>query len=309
MRGTTARLVRDGARTPRADRRGPRRDRGGARDQGDELLDLRVPIREALADARPDRGAQRPGRDLPDRRDRPARRRRRRGRGQHRRRVVRGRCQHAGRTCRCCSCPARPHQPGSHARRRDDRRSRDDLDRGRRRDRARRHAPSVRLAARTHPDRNRGRRSNRTPSPSTPRSEPARSWDHSVTFAPERSSRRIRRRVPSWRSRTHASGHAPRSRTSRTSAMPRSARTRTSGPARSPRTLRHKPGVPKGRTRIGDNVRVGIQNGFVAPVEVGDGAWTAAGSTITKDVPADGLAVARARQENKEGYASRHRDD
>ena len=71
----------------------------------------------------------------------------------------------------------------------------------------------------------------------------------------------------------------------------------------------HKPGVPKGRTRIGDNVRVGIQNGFVAPVEVGDGAWTAAGSTITKDVPADGMAVARARQENKEGYASRHRDD
>ena len=71
----------------------------------------------------------------------------------------------------------------------------------------------------------------------------------------------------------------------------------------------HKPGVPKGRTRIGDNVRIGIQNGFVAPVEVGDGAWTAAGSTITKDVPADGLAVARARQENKEGYAARHRDD
>jgi bifunctional UDP-N-acetylglucosamine pyrophosphorylase / glucosamine-1-phosphate N-acetyltransferase len=71
----------------------------------------------------------------------------------------------------------------------------------------------------------------------------------------------------------------------------------------------HQPGKPKGRTRIGDNVRTGIQNGFVAPVEVGDGAWTAAGSTITKDVPADALAVARARQENKEGYASRQRDD
>jgi bifunctional UDP-N-acetylglucosamine pyrophosphorylase/glucosamine-1-phosphate N-acetyltransferase len=73
--------------------------------------------------------------------------------------------------------------------------------------------------------------------------------------------------------------------------------------------LAHQPGRPKGRTRIGDNVRIGIQNGFIAPVEVGDGAWTAAGSTITKDVPADGLAVARARQENKEGYAARHRDD
>jgi bifunctional UDP-N-acetylglucosamine pyrophosphorylase / glucosamine-1-phosphate N-acetyltransferase len=71
----------------------------------------------------------------------------------------------------------------------------------------------------------------------------------------------------------------------------------------------HQPGKPKGRTRIGENVRTGIQNGFVAPVEVGDGAWTAAGSTITKDVPADALAVARARQENKEGYASRQRDD
>ena len=71
----------------------------------------------------------------------------------------------------------------------------------------------------------------------------------------------------------------------------------------------HQPGRPKGRTKIGKNVRTGIQNGFVAPVEVGDGAWIAAGSVITKDVPADALAVARARQENKEGYAARHRDD
>jgi bifunctional UDP-N-acetylglucosamine pyrophosphorylase/glucosamine-1-phosphate N-acetyltransferase len=71
----------------------------------------------------------------------------------------------------------------------------------------------------------------------------------------------------------------------------------------------HQPGRPKSRTRIGKNVRTGIQNGFVAPVEVGDGAWTAAGSVITKDVPPDSLAVARARQENKEGYAARHRDD
>jgi bifunctional UDP-N-acetylglucosamine pyrophosphorylase/glucosamine-1-phosphate N-acetyltransferase len=70
----------------------------------------------------------------------------------------------------------------------------------------------------------------------------------------------------------------------------------------------HQSGLPKGRTRIGKNVRTGIQNGFVAPVEVGDGAWTAAGSVITKDVPTDALAVARARQENKEGYAARHRD-
>jgi bifunctional UDP-N-acetylglucosamine pyrophosphorylase/glucosamine-1-phosphate N-acetyltransferase len=71
----------------------------------------------------------------------------------------------------------------------------------------------------------------------------------------------------------------------------------------------HRPGLPKTRTRIGKNVRTGVQNAFVAPVEVGDGAWTAAGSTITKDVPADALAVARAHQENKEGYAARQRDN
>ena len=89
----------------------------------------------------------------------------------------------------------------------------------------------------------------------------------------------------------------------------RSARARISAPARSRPTSRTRPGCPKSRTRIGKNVRTGIQNGFIAPVEVGDGAWTAAGSIITKDVPPDALAVARARQENKEGYAARHRDD
>jgi bifunctional UDP-N-acetylglucosamine pyrophosphorylase/glucosamine-1-phosphate N-acetyltransferase len=71
----------------------------------------------------------------------------------------------------------------------------------------------------------------------------------------------------------------------------------------------HREGQPKGRTSIGRNVRTGVQNAFVAPVELGDGAWTAAGSVITKDVPADALAVARARQENKDGYAARHRND
>jgi bifunctional UDP-N-acetylglucosamine pyrophosphorylase/glucosamine-1-phosphate N-acetyltransferase len=70
----------------------------------------------------------------------------------------------------------------------------------------------------------------------------------------------------------------------------------------------HRPGEPKGRTTIGSNVRTGIHNGFVAPVEIGDGAWIAAGSVITQDVPADALAFARPRQENKEGYAARQRD-
>jgi bifunctional UDP-N-acetylglucosamine pyrophosphorylase/glucosamine-1-phosphate N-acetyltransferase len=72
--------------------------------------------------------------------------------------------------------------------------------------------------------------------------------------------------------------------------------------------LPHKPGQPKMRTTIGDNVRTGIHNGFVAPIEIGDGAWIAAGSVITKDVPADALAVARPRQENKEGYAASQRE-
>jgi bifunctional UDP-N-acetylglucosamine pyrophosphorylase/glucosamine-1-phosphate N-acetyltransferase len=70
----------------------------------------------------------------------------------------------------------------------------------------------------------------------------------------------------------------------------------------------HEPGKPKSRTTIGDNVRTGVQNAFVAPVEIGDGAWVAAGSVITKDVPPGALAVARARQENKEGYAARGDD-
>jgi bifunctional UDP-N-acetylglucosamine pyrophosphorylase/glucosamine-1-phosphate N-acetyltransferase len=70
----------------------------------------------------------------------------------------------------------------------------------------------------------------------------------------------------------------------------------------------HEPGKPKSQTTIGDNVRTGVQNAFVAPVEIGDGAWVAAGSVITRDVPPGALAVARARQENKEGYAERGDD-
>jgi bifunctional UDP-N-acetylglucosamine pyrophosphorylase / glucosamine-1-phosphate N-acetyltransferase len=73
--------------------------------------------------------------------------------------------------------------------------------------------------------------------------------------------------------------------------------------------LPHGPRRPKERTTIGSNVRTGIHNGFVAPLEVGDGAWIAAGSLITKDVPADALGIARSRQENKEGYAARQRDN
>jgi bifunctional UDP-N-acetylglucosamine pyrophosphorylase/glucosamine-1-phosphate N-acetyltransferase len=70
----------------------------------------------------------------------------------------------------------------------------------------------------------------------------------------------------------------------------------------------HQPGKPKGRTTIGRNVRTGVHNAFVAPVEIGDDAWIGAGSVITEDVPPESLAVARARQENKEGYVRRKRE-
>ena len=66
-------------------------------------------------------------------------------------------------------------------------------------------------------------------------------------------------------------------------------------------------GERKHKTQIGDGVKVGSDTVFVAPVSVGDGAYTGAGSVITKDVPQDALGVARARQENVAGYAQRRR--
>ncbi len=66
-------------------------------------------------------------------------------------------------------------------------------------------------------------------------------------------------------------------------------------------------GFQKHRTVIGDNVFVGCNTNLIAPVTVGEGAYIAAGATVTKEVPADALAVARARQENKAGWAARNR--
>ena len=70
----------------------------------------------------------------------------------------------------------------------------------------------------------------------------------------------------------------------------------------------HQPGKPKGKTTIGRNVRTGVHNAFVAPVEIGDDAWIGAGTVVTEDVPPESLAVARARQENKEGFVRRKRE-
>jgi bifunctional UDP-N-acetylglucosamine pyrophosphorylase / glucosamine-1-phosphate N-acetyltransferase len=62
-------------------------------------------------------------------------------------------------------------------------------------------------------------------------------------------------------------------------------------------------GVHKHATRIGKRVFVGSDTSLVAPITVGDGAYIGAGSCITKDVPADALAVARGRQITKLGWA------
>jgi bifunctional UDP-N-acetylglucosamine pyrophosphorylase / glucosamine-1-phosphate N-acetyltransferase len=68
-------------------------------------------------------------------------------------------------------------------------------------------------------------------------------------------------------------------------------------------------GRRKHRTTIGRDVRVSVDTSFVAPVTVGDGAYTAAGSVITEDVPPGALGVARSRQRNIEGYAARKEGD
>jgi len=71
----------------------------------------------------------------------------------------------------------------------------------------------------------------------------------------------------------------------------------------------HQPGRPKGKTKIGRNVRTGIHNGFEAPVEVGDDAWIAGGSYITEDVPPESLAGFPPKQITKEGYLRGNRND
>ena len=123
--------------------------------------------------------------------------------------------------------------------------------------------------------------------------------------APRRGAARGRRgSARSSRSRTRTSGRARRCPTSPTSATPTSASSRTSAPGRSPRTTT---ATAKHRTTIGARVHGGVDTSFVAPVTVGDDAWTAAGSVVTADVPPGALAVARSRQRNVERYAERRR--
>ncbi|HEX6753868.1 MAG TPA: bifunctional UDP-N-acetylglucosamine diphosphorylase/glucosamine-1-phosphate N-acetyltransferase GlmU [Solirubrobacterales bacterium] len=64
-------------------------------------------------------------------------------------------------------------------------------------------------------------------------------------------------------------------------------------------------GFRKNRTTIGENVRIGVDTMLIAPVEVGDGAYTGAGAVIKSDVPEGALAVSENEQRNIEGYAAR----
>jgi bifunctional UDP-N-acetylglucosamine pyrophosphorylase/glucosamine-1-phosphate N-acetyltransferase len=64
-------------------------------------------------------------------------------------------------------------------------------------------------------------------------------------------------------------------------------------------------GRNKNRTKIGKNVHTGVDTTFVAPVEVGDDAYTGAGSVITDDIPPGALGISRADQKNVEGYAAK----
>ena len=66
-------------------------------------------------------------------------------------------------------------------------------------------------------------------------------------------------------------------------------------------------GIDKHRTVIGRNVFIGSDTAMVAPIAIGDGAYVAAGSTLTEDVPENALALGRARQVNKDGWAKKKR--
>ena len=66
-------------------------------------------------------------------------------------------------------------------------------------------------------------------------------------------------------------------------------------------------GVDKHQTKVGNDVRIGSDTMLIAPVTVGDGAYTAAGSVITEDVPAGSIGVARAKQRNVLGWVLRKR--
>jgi len=64
-------------------------------------------------------------------------------------------------------------------------------------------------------------------------------------------------------------------------------------------------GFKKHKTEIGEGAFIGSDSQMVAPVRIGAGAYVATGTTVTRDVPEGALAIARVKQENKEGYAEK----
>jgi bifunctional UDP-N-acetylglucosamine pyrophosphorylase/glucosamine-1-phosphate N-acetyltransferase len=66
-------------------------------------------------------------------------------------------------------------------------------------------------------------------------------------------------------------------------------------------------GVQKHRTTVGSHVRTGSHNVFVAPVSIGDGAYTGAGTVVRKDVPSGSLAITVTPQRNMDGWVQSHR--
>ena len=67
-------------------------------------------------------------------------------------------------------------------------------------------------------------------------------------------------------------------------------------------------GFQKHRTTIGSNVFVGCNTNFVPPVKIGDGAFIAAATTVTADIPDDAMVIGRSRQQVKEGWAAANRE-
>ena len=305
------RIVRDGDGGLRADRRARRRRRARARDPRGQLLHLRVRGRQTLAGARADRAGERAGRALSDGCGAAAGRRRRGGRRVQGSGCGRGRGrQHARRARRCGSIPTRAREQRTHACRRHDRRSPDDLDR--------RRTSSSSPDSTIHPFTVlRGK---------TRVATGAEVGPHVVAIDAEigpdaivgpfcylrpghRARAKARRQARSSSSRTPRSARERRCRTSPISATRRSARARTSRAGNITANLRHQPGRPKRRTKIGRNVKTGIHNGFEAPVEIGDDAWIAGGAYITEDVPPESLAGFPPKQITKEGYLRGKRND
>ena len=137
-----------------------------------------------------------------------------------------------------------------------------------------------------------------------PTSATASASDRSHTCAPAPSCARARRPARSSRSRTPTSAPARRSRICPTSATPTSASSRTSAPGT---ITANYDGYRKHRTTIGSRVKVSVDTTLRRAGDRRRRRLHGAGSVISKDVPAGALGVARARQQNIEGYAERRK--